>query len=89
MNLGSNIQPAITAEWARKESNAILSEKLEKQLLKALDAVIYAINNDNESASAHTILHDKVRGILRSRGFKLEDIKGYDQRDPDYVKITW
>jgi len=87
--LGDEIQPKVTAEWARKESQEILSEKVSEQLTKALNAITYAIKNDHESAPAHGELHDKVKEILRGRGFKLEDITGGHQLDSDYTKITW
>jgi hypothetical protein len=89
MSLGENIQPKITAEWARKQSKEILSDKVTEQLTKVLNAVDYAIKNDHESAPAHGYIHDKVKVILEGRGFKLEHIAGHDQRDPDYTKITW
>jgi len=89
MALGDNIKPTVNAEWARKESAEILSEKVTEQLTKALTAIEYAIKHDNESATAAGYMHDKVKDILRGRGFKLEFIAGHDQRDPDYTKITW
>ena len=87
--LGDKIKPEITAEWARKESTEILSVKVQEQLIKALDSIKNAIKNDNETATTHGNLHDKTKQILRSRGFKLDHHKGFDQRDPDYTTISW
>lgn len=89
MALGDNIKPAVNAEWARKQSIEIISDKVKEQLHKALGRVKYAVENNNETALFHGYLHDKTKYILRSRGFKLEYIKSHDQRDPDYTKITW
>lgn len=87
--LGDQIEPEITAEWARTNSKRILSDKVQEQLIKALKAVKFAIKNDNDSAPLHGAVHEKTMDILRSRGFKLEKIIGHDQRDPDYIQITW
>jgi hypothetical protein len=87
--LGDEIMSEITADWARKTSKEVLSERVSEQLKKALKEIKAAVNNDRESAPLHGVAHEKTLQILRSRGFTCEKIKGFDQRDPDYVKITW
>ena len=89
MSLGDNIKPHINAEWAKEESNKVLSDKVTKQLNECLNSVELALKRDDDSASVTIYAHEKVKQILRNRGFKVNQFDGFDQRDPAYITIEW
>jgi hypothetical protein len=89
MGLGKEIKPHVTAVWARKKSEAVLSDKVSTQLSRCLESVENAINNDDEYTNVTGYPHEKVLNILRQRGFKVEKHDAYDQRDSDYITISW
>ena len=89
MVLGDDIKPNITADWARKASKDVLSEKVSNQLKQTLEAVERAINKDEKYAMCGIYPHEKTIEILKQRGFYVEHHKSVDQRDSDYITIKW
>jgi|TARA_R110000851_G_scaffold47424_2_gene115152 translation initiation factor 6 (eIF-6) len=89
MNLGDDIKPEITADWARRKGKEVLGSKVIKQLNECLEAIDNAINRNDNSASTSGHLHDKTKEILKQRGFKIEYYEGHGQREPSYHSITW
>ena len=86
-NLGDEIMPEITADWAREQSNKMLSNKVTFQLTECLIGIKEALENDNTYVYIYEYLHPKVISHLQSRGFTLEDC--CSQKDGDAFKITW
>ena len=89
MSLGDDIQPEITAEWARNTTRRVLSDKVKIQLEKCFASIVNAINKDEDSASVSIYIHEKTEQILKSRGFKITKHDAYDQRESDYITIKW
>ena len=79
----------VTAEWARKEANEILGEKVSKQLDQCETAIVSAVKRNEMSCNVTIYPHEKTIAELTKRGFKTKEHNGYDQRDPDYITISW
>lgn len=83
------IRPEITAEWARKTANTILGEKVEKEINTCLDAIQNAVKKNQLSCSIGITIDDLTLKELQNRGFKVDRVNGYDQRDGDYINVSW
>ena len=77
----------ITAEWARKTSENILGEKVNKQLETCLDAIERAVKANQMGCSIGIYADALVVKELNKRGFKVE--QSNDQRDGSYLTISW
>ena len=77
----------VTAEWARKTAEKILGEKQQKKLLKCLEAIEDAVNNNQMCASVYDFVDEVVIKELKNRGFKVE--KFSDPRDGSSILISW
>ena len=77
----------ITAEWARKTSESILGEKVNKQIETCLNAIENAVKQNKMSCSVSIYADALVIKDLNKRGFS---VKQYDdQRDGSYLTISW
>ena len=77
----------ITAEWARKMSESILGEKLNKQIETCLNAIENAVKQNEMFCSVGIYADALVIKDLKKRGFT---VKQYDdQRDGSYLTISW
>lgn len=77
----------ITAEWARKTSESILGEKVNKQIETCLNAIENAVKQNKMSCSVGIYADALVIKDLNKRGFS---VKQYDdQRDGSYLTISW
>jgi len=77
----------ITAEWARKTSESILGEKVNKQIEACLNAIENAVKQNKMSCSVGIYADALVIKDLNKRGFS---VKQYDdQRDGSYLTISW
>lgn len=77
----------ITAQWARKTSESILGEKVERQLNDCLDAIQKAVKANQMACSVSIYVDALVIKELNKRGFT---VKQYDdQRDGSYLTISW
>jgi hypothetical protein len=77
----------ITAEWARKTSESVLGEKINKQLETCLDAISRAVKANQMACSVGIYADALVVKDLNKRGFKVE--QSNDQRDGSYLTISW
>lgn len=78
----------VTAEWARKEANTVLSEKVLQQIGICEKSIKSAVARNDFSCSVGIYLHELTLKELVSRGFKIERQTG-DQRDGSYTNISW
>jgi len=77
----------ITAEWARKTSESILGEKVNKQIETCLNAIENAVKQNKMFCSVGIYADALVIKDLKKRGFT---VKQYDnQRDGSYLTISW
>ncbi|TXG80036.1 MAG: hypothetical protein E6R13_08855 [Spirochaetes bacterium] len=77
----------ITAEWARKTSESILGEKVNKQIEACLNAIENSVKQNKMSCSVGIYADALVIKDLNKRGFS---VKQYDdQRDGSYLTISW
>jgi hypothetical protein len=82
-----NMKEEITAEWARKTAQAILGEKVSKQIETCLNAIESAVKK-NEMSCTVGIYADKLTiQELNKRGFTVKSHD--DQRDGSYIDISW
>ena len=88
-DLGKEIMPEVTADWARMRSKVVISDKVKTQLKQALESVKKAIGRDDNSASCGIYAHEKTLEILRQRGFKVTVHPSVSQRESSYITITW
>lgn len=79
----------ITAEWARKTANIVLGERVKKQINDCLDAIQNAVKKNQMSCSIAIYVEDLTIRELQDRGFKVTKHEGYDQRDGDYINVSW
>ncbi len=77
----------ITAEWARKTSESVLGEKINKQLETCLDAISRAVKANQMACSVGIYADALVVKDLNKRGFEVE--QSNDQRDGSYLTISW
>lgn len=77
----------ITAEWARKTSESILGDKINKQIEVCLDAIERAVKANKMSCTVGIYADALVVKDLNKRGFKVE--QSNDQRDGSYLTISW
>ena len=80
---------SITAEWARKRSNELLGDKVTQELLKCEIAIKNAVKRNEMSCNVSMYAHTKTIQELNKRGFKVTQNNGIDQRETDYLTITW
>ncbi len=77
----------ITAEWARKTAESILSEKIHKQLELCLETIEYGVRKNEMNVTVYIYADALVIKELNKRGFS---VKQYDdQRDGSYLTISW
>jgi len=79
----------ISAEWARKTAQSILGDKVKEQISRCLEAIVKAVKKNELSVSVSMYVEPLTRKDLESRGFKVETYKAIDQRDTDYITISW
>ena len=77
----------ITAEWARKTSENILGEKVNKQLEVCLDAIERAVKANQMACSVGISADALVVKELNKRGFTVK--QSSDQREGSYLNISW
>lgn len=58
----------VTAEWARNESNTVLSKKVLQQIEVCENSIKTAVARNDFSCSVGVYLHDLVVKELQSRG---------------------
>jgi len=78
----------ITAEWARKTADTVLSKKVEAELVECEENIKQAVSENKMTTTIYSFYgHIKTVQELESRGFK---IKQYDdQRDGSSLTISW
>ena len=79
----------ITAEWARKLAQSVLGDKVKQQIATCLDAVVRAVKINKLSVDVGIYVEPLTRRDLEGRGFKVEVHKAMDQRESDYITISW
>ncbi len=77
----------ITAEWARKTSESVLGEKINKQIETCLNAIERAVKANQLACSVGLYADGLVIKELNKRGFKVE--QSNDQREGSYLTISW
>lgn len=88
--LGDEIMPEVTGDWARTKSKEVLSVKVKKELTNCLESINKAVHSDEKEARVYGWVHEKVRAILTKRGFNVEKTTYQDRMGPEsYTKITW
>jgi hypothetical protein len=83
-----NIEPQITATWARTTAKAIMSEKAKIQLSDCLVRIKEAVTKNQMSTTINS-LDDIVRQELTNRGFTVEYQQGFNQFEASYYIIKW
>lgn len=80
----------ITAEWARKESTNIFTEKIQKQIKIIEDSIVSATKGNKFSTNIFSIIDDVTIKEFESRGFKVSKYHGgSDPRDYSYITLSW
>jgi hypothetical protein len=81
----------VTAEWARKESVNIKTQKILKEIKLCEEAITSATKTNGLAANMFINLDELTINELRSRGFKvtLHDGDPRDPRENDYITISW
>lgn len=87
--MSDKIRPDVTADWARKTSQEILSEKVKKEINYCLDTIVMAVKRNELSCSFNTTLDKLTIKNLENRGFKVDYHSGYDVREPAYHSVSW
>jgi hypothetical protein len=89
MNM-EQIQPKITAEWARTQSQNVMSEKAKLQLNYILAKIEDSALKNERHAYASSI-DEIVKKELARRGFSVEyhDVSSIDPRETSYYTIKW
>ena len=82
------IRPEITAEWARKTAQSVLSTKIENELDKCFDNIESAVKRNDMYCQIGLYPHELTLKELANRGFKTKYVDG-DQRDGGYLQISW
>jgi hypothetical protein len=83
----NKMREEITAEWARKTSEGILGEKINKQLELCLETIEYGVRKNEMKVTVYIFADALVIKELNRRGF---EVKQYDdQRDGSYLTISW
>ena len=77
----------INAEWARKQADTILGEKVRKQINTCLDAIERAVANNQRSTGVGVYADTLTLEDLRKRGFTVTQYN--DERDGSYLSISW
>ena len=80
------IQPEVTANWAREQAETVMSEKAKTNLNDVLSAISKASTENKRVLHIVGVHHLAVKELER-RGFKVEFI--HDQRECDYYSIVW
>jgi hypothetical protein len=77
----------INADWARKESNNILSVRVLKEISDCNDAIKFAVTKNEMSCYVNLYAHSRTIEDLRLRGFVVKQHD--DQRDGSSLQINW
>ena len=77
----------ITAEWARKTSQEVLGVKIEGEVDNCLDAIVLAVNKNENGCSVDFYADKLTIKELEKRGFKASSHS--DQRDGSWTQIKW
>jgi len=78
----------ITAEWARKEAQTVLSEKVKTEISQCEKLIIAAVKRNEFSCDVSIYPHELTITELTKRGFDISKHSG-DQRDGSYISIKW
>ena len=78
----------ITAEWARRTAQTILSEKVNKELSLCFIAIEHAVKNNELCCNVYFVPEDLTMEELTKRDFKLICVPS-TQRDEGFLEIKW
>ena len=81
------IQPEVTADWAREQAETLMSEKAKTDLNEVLSSISKA-SSENKRVLHIISLHQLTVKELRRRGFKLEFTNAIT-RESSYWSIVW
>jgi hypothetical protein len=80
----------ITAEWARKESTNILTEKIQKQIEFIENRIVEATKDNKFTINVLTSVDGLTLKEFEDRGFKVERYSGgQDPRESSYTTLSW
>ncbi len=79
----------ITAEWARKTAQGVLSAKVEQQINQCLNNIEDAVKRNDMACDVNVYPHELVITDLNKRGFKTRMVDSPDPREQTYLHITW
>ena len=82
------IQPEVTADWAREQAETVMSEMAKADLNEVLSAISKAASSENKRVLHIISLHQLTVKELRRRGFKLEFTNAIT-RESSYWSIVW
>jgi len=79
----------ITAAWARETATEVLGEKVKKQIDQCEDAIQAAVKQNKMDCSVSIYADQLVIKELNSRGFTVKKHDAINQRETDYLTISW
>ncbi len=84
------IQPEITADWAREQTQNVISDKSKIQLNEILINIKKAVSENRKYTHVNSI-DEIVKKELTKRGFYIEfvNITSIDPREHSYYVISW
>ena len=77
---------AITALWARQQTQRNIQETIDSQLINCESAILNAVDKRKYSTQVDGILLKDTITILEGRGF---NVKQHSERNEDWVVIDW
>jgi hypothetical protein len=77
---------AITAMWARQQTQRNIQDEIDKQLINCESAILNAVEKRKYSTQVDGILLKDTITILEGRGFH---VKQHSERNEDWVVIHW